>query len=65
MPGVKLRRLAVTNQHFSESTRQRAVVNQVHLVAREQLESLLAAHPLTSDEFESRPMEVAMHVNAA
>lgn len=65
MPGVKLRRLAVTNQHFSESTRQRAAANQVHLVERESLESMLASYPMTSDELESRTMEVALSFNAA
>lgn len=65
MPNVKLRRVAVTNQHFSDSTRHRAEVNHVHLIERERIESLLAEFPTTSDEFESRAMEVAMFCEAA
>ena len=65
MPNVKLRRLAVTNQFFSESTRHRAQANQVHLVERTEIESLLAQHPVATDELETRTMEVVMFSEAA
>ena len=65
MPNVKLRRLAVTNQFFSESTCHRAQANQVHLVERTEIESLLAQHPVATDELEARTMEVVMFSEAA
>jgi SNF2 family DNA or RNA helicase len=65
MPNVMLRRLAVTNQTFSESARTRAAANAVQLVEREEVERTLAAHPITADELEARVMEVALNFRAA
>jgi HJR/Mrr/RecB family endonuclease len=65
MPNVKLRRVAVTNQVFSDSTRHRAQANQVHLVERTEIESLLAKYPIATDELDARTMDVAMFSEAA
>jgi HJR/Mrr/RecB family endonuclease len=65
MPNVKLRRVAVTNQEFSDSTRHRAQANQVHLVERTEIESLLAQYPVDTDELETRTMEIVMFSEAA
>jgi hypothetical protein len=51
------RRLAVTNQGFTSGAVAQAEANRVELVAREQLETLMARHPITNHEFDSALVE--------
>lgn len=50
--GTRFRRVAVTNQRFNGTARQKAEDNKVQLVERQQLEEMLARHPVHNHEFE-------------
>lgn len=57
--GIKFRRVAVTNQHFSQSAIEQAEVNRVTLVTRPQIEEMLARQPITNHEFDDVLFEAA------
>ncbi len=50
--GTKFRRLAVTNQRFTNGARVHAEANKVTLIERPQLEELLSRYPVHNHEFE-------------
>lgn len=50
-PGVRFRRVAVTNQRFNDNARRQAVVLGVELIDREKLLSLLGCYPIQIQEF--------------
>lgn len=51
-PGTRLRRLAVTNQRFTQGAAEHANANHVELVTRRQLEDFLGQHPITNLELD-------------
>lgn len=62
---TRFRRLAVTNQGFTRGAVTQAEANQVELVTRKQLESLMGRHPITNHEFDSALVETLRVVVAA
>lgn len=59
-PGIKFRRLAVTNQRFTSGARQHAEANKVALVQRSEFEELLSRHPVHNHEFEDELGDAAV-----
>lgn len=51
-PGKRLRRVAVTNQRFTQGAVEHANANHVELVTRRQLEDYLGQHPMTNLELD-------------
>jgi HJR/Mrr/RecB family endonuclease len=60
--GTKFRRVAVTNQRFTNSARQHAEANRVTLVERAAFDEMLARHPVHNHEFEDEVGEWALMV---
>jgi len=51
-PGIRFKRVAVTNQTFTRGTVTHASENNVKLVTRSELEEVLGLHPITNHEFD-------------
>jgi len=63
--GTRFSRVAVTNQRFNATAREQAVHNKVQLVEREQLEEMLARHPVHNHEFEDEVGDAVPFLDAA
>ena len=63
--GTRFRRVAVTNQRFNSTARQKAEDNKVQLVERPQLEEMLARHPIHNHEFEDEVGDCVPFLDAA
>lgn len=63
--GTRFSRVAVTNQRFNSTAREQAVHNKVQLVERQQLEEMLARHPIHNHEFEDEVGDAVPFLDAA
>jgi hypothetical protein len=62
---TKFRRIAVTNQRFNSGAHEQARFNQVELLERPDIESLLAQYPISSREFDDEVFDARLRMQAA
>ena len=52
MPGIKFKKLAITNQRFNANAADQAAINHVELIERPQIEDALQQYPITDTELD-------------